>query len=63
VHLGITQRVFQKVVYVQWSHVRLLVWFAERTFDGPPIRPVDLVYVRLLRGNVCLLFSKGSKCD
>jgi hypothetical protein len=29
----------QKVAYVRWSRVHLLVRFAERTSGGPPIRP------------------------
>jgi hypothetical protein len=61
----------QKVAYVRWPHVHPLVWFAEHTSSGPPmyvytancsVRPLDLVYVYLLRVNVWLLFSKGSKC-
>jgi hypothetical protein len=61
----------QKVAYVWWSHVRPLAQFAERTSGGPPsyvritdnnVRPLDLVYVCLLRINVWLLFYKGSKC-
>jgi hypothetical protein len=61
----------QKIAYVWWSHVRLPVPFAGRNSSGPPyvcttdkgVHPTDLVYVRLLRVSVWLLFSKGSKCD
>ena len=51
---GVNQRVFQKVVYVWWSHIRLPIWFAERTFSGAPlyvhttnssVRLPDLAYV------------------
>jgi hypothetical protein len=61
----------QKVAYVWWSYVCLLVRFAECMSGGPltyvrttdsSVRPPDLAYVRLLRIKVCLLFSKGSKC-
>jgi hypothetical protein len=38
----------QKVAYVQWSHVRLLVRFVERTYGGPPM------YVRTIDNNVRL---------
>jgi hypothetical protein len=48
-----------------------VVLFVQRTSGGPPtyvrtrdrdVRPVDLAYIRLLRTNVLLLFSKGSRC-
>jgi hypothetical protein len=49
-----------------------VVLFVKRTFGGPltyvcttdsSIHLPDLVYIRLLRVGVWLLFSKGSKCD
>ena len=67
---GITQRVFQKVAYVQWSHVRPPLRFAKRTSCGSRLYvrakdkgvcSADLAYVYLLRVSVQLLFSKGSR--
>ena len=54
-----------KVAFVRWSHVRLPVRLAECTFGVPclyvhakdrGVRPADLMYVRLLRVSVWLLF-------
>jgi hypothetical protein len=38
----------QKVAYIQWSHTRPLVQFAERTSSGSPM------YVRTIDSSVCL---------
>jgi hypothetical protein len=67
VHPGIIQRVFQKVAYVRWSHVRPVVWFAERMSGGPSayvhatdisVRPPDLAYVCHLRVSFQLSFLR-----
>jgi hypothetical protein len=70
VRLGITQRLSQNIAYIWWSHVLLLYYLQSVCPVVPPVfcttdsnvRSPDLVYVRLLRVNVWLLFSKGSKC-
>jgi hypothetical protein len=49
---GITQGVYQKVVYVRWSHVRPVYYLQS-------VRPLDLAYVLPLWVSVKLL----SKCD